>query len=384
MRDKVRRQLARANVFFQRMANPQHLKLLKEGTSTWNEWRESSPEIVPDLSNAAITGLEFAFGINLAGADLRGADLSSCRLAGARLQRAQLEGANLSSTELRKGRLEDSNLSNANLTGANLYGAILDRAKLRNAKLVRCSLDVGSIEDATLEGASIVDVYVETNPYAGAYGKAVALALLEAQDLDKLSPESAPFIESFVAGAFDAAHRYSKEFNQQVLQAQLDRIKPLTSLYRRSGAFSSELIQVVGAVDSGLIEFLRRNPKRLHDIHWRAFEEVIAEILSSFGWSVQLTQPSKDGGYDILGIHKDISGISSAWIVECKRWHESVGIEVARSLYTVKNEMRVSGAILATTSNFTQGVLDFKSSRYDFDLKNYAAIVEWLGQYKKG
>lgn len=367
------------------MASVEHLQLLRTGSSDWNRWRTRNPKLVPDLTDASISGLKFDFGTDLSRADLRGADLSSCDLSGANLQSAQLARSNLRDSSLRKARLQNANLDLADLTGANLHGAILDRATLRGAKLVGCQLDVKSIEGATLAGAILIDAYVETSPLVSAYSHASALALLDADDLDKLDPVSAPFIERFVADAFETAHRWPKEFNVELLDKELDRIKPLTSLYRKTGAFSTDLIQVVGAVDSGLIEFLRREPKRLHDIHWRAFEEVVAEILKGFGWTVELTQPSKDGGYDLLGICKDVSGVSSRWIVECKRWHESrkVGIEVARSLYTVKNEMRVSGAILATTSDFTQDVRDYKASRYDFDLKNYAAIVDWLKGWKR-
>lgn len=169
-----------------------------------------------------------------------------------------------------------------------------------------------------------------------------------------------------------------------MLQQELDRLKPLYALYNRTGVFSPDLIEVVGAIDSGMIKFLQRNPRQLHEIHWRAFEELIAEILKGFGWEIQLTEPTKDGGYDLLGIQKDVSGVSNTWIIECKRLAASrkVGIEVARSLYTVKNEMRVSGAMLATTSDFTAGVRKFKASRYDFELMNYDAIVQWINAYR--
>lgn len=367
------------------MANSEHLGVLRSGSSVWNAWRDENPAIVPDLTEASLSSLEFEFRTNFSHANLRGINFSSCKLAGANFRSANLERANFSNAHLRKANFNSANLDFADLTGANLYGAVLDLATLRGAQLVNCQLDVRSMKGTSLAGARVLGAYVENNPTHTVYGHSSALALLAAHDLDKLDPASAPFIEHFVQGAFDAAHRWAKDFDQVFLQKELDHIRPLTSLYKRTGVFSSELIQVVGAVDAGLIEFLRRHPKRLHDIHWRAFEEVIAEILVGFGWQVQLTAPSKDGGYDLLGICKDASGVSSAWIVECKRWGESqkVGVEVARALYTVKNEMRVSGAILATTSDFTQGVLDFKAARYDFDLKNYAAIVGWLNNYKK-
>lgn len=34
------------------MANPEHLAILKQGVSKWNEWRKENPEVEPNLSYA--------------------------------------------------------------------------------------------------------------------------------------------------------------------------------------------------------------------------------------------------------------------------------------------------------------------------------------------
>jgi len=31
------------------MANPEHVKILKQGAEVWNKWREINPDIKPDL-----------------------------------------------------------------------------------------------------------------------------------------------------------------------------------------------------------------------------------------------------------------------------------------------------------------------------------------------
>lgn len=365
------------------MANPDHVLRLRDDPGAWNSWRATNPRLLPDLSGAKLAGLTMPFGSDLSRVDLRGADLQSSQLEGANLRSASLQEANLQMANLRKAELESAILDGADLTGANLHRANLSEASLRGARLVECQLDVARMYRANLDRAVIVDSYVETNPIKAHYSHAGLLAVIEADGLDRLNIQSAPFLERFVKDAFDVAHWGARYVNEEALQRALARIKPLATLSNRTGVFSDELIEVIGAVDAGLIQFLQRNPKQLHEIHWRAFEELIAELLKGFGWSVQLTEPTKDGGYDLLGIHKDVSGVSSAWVIECKRWEASrkVGIEIARSLYTIKNEMRVSGAMLATTSDFTAGVKRFKASRYDFELINYEAIVEWLNAY---
>ena len=85
------------------MANPVHVKILNQGVGVWNKCREENPDIIPDLKNADLQG------INLSGAKLFVANLS-----GAKLIRTDLTGANLS-----KSNLIGAHLSKAYFNGAN-------------------------------------------------------------------------------------------------------------------------------------------------------------------------------------------------------------------------------------------------------------------------
>ena len=68
----------------ERMANEEHLAVLKRGVTAWNEWRSEHREIVPDLREAKLYGAE------LIGADLRAAHLRSADLIEANLREANL------------------------------------------------------------------------------------------------------------------------------------------------------------------------------------------------------------------------------------------------------------------------------------------------------
>ena len=72
------------------MANQEHLDILRQGVDAWNAWRAEEPSVVPDLTEAELSGAD------LSGADLSGADLSWANLSGADLCRADLSGAVLS------------------------------------------------------------------------------------------------------------------------------------------------------------------------------------------------------------------------------------------------------------------------------------------------
>ena len=65
------------------MANPEHLKILKQGVEVWNKWREENPdnynelgepENPPDLTDATFTRADFR-GANFAWANFSNSEL---------------------------------------------------------------------------------------------------------------------------------------------------------------------------------------------------------------------------------------------------------------------------------------------------------------------
>lgn len=98
------------------MADPESLKIIKQGVEQWNsQWHS----LVHDLSNAdlqsqALTGANFR-AINLAGASLQGCDLSDSQFQGANLVGATFcdsgRSANLQEAQLREASVRDCDLS---------------------------------------------------------------------------------------------------------------------------------------------------------------------------------------------------------------------------------------------------------------------------------
>jgi uncharacterized protein YjbI with pentapeptide repeats len=97
------------------MASEEHLQILQQGVTAWNEWRAKNPEVLHSHLS----------GVNLHGADLTGAHLA---------------GANLTGAELSLANLERADLRGADLTGADLNGTQLIRADLSDADLTECSI----------------------------------------------------------------------------------------------------------------------------------------------------------------------------------------------------------------------------------------------------
>jgi hypothetical protein len=94
------------------MANPDHLALLNQSTSVWNEWRKEKRSIIVDPS----------------GADLSEAKLSKANLCDANLHKTDLSGADLTAAYLSRSYLGGADLSGAYLAGANLCGTDLSGA----------------------------------------------------------------------------------------------------------------------------------------------------------------------------------------------------------------------------------------------------------------
>ena len=132
------------------------------------------------------------------------------------------------------------------------------------------------------------------------------------------------------------------------------------------------------------IEELSENPELLHDTNPREFEQIVAELLASFGWQVNVTPASKDGGYDILGITTDGSELQTSWAVECKKYRKDrkIGVELIRQLLGVKEYLGIPNAVLVTTSGFTSGAMEIGSSRQDVQLVDFHQLQKWFAQHK--
>jgi HJR/Mrr/RecB family endonuclease len=143
----------------------------------------------------------------------------------------------------------------------------------------------------------------------------------------------------------------------------------------------------LGEVNRKLIDFLACNPRYIHELSPRKFEELVAELLSDMGYEVRLTPQTRDGGRDVLVVCRVPPDRKLLFLVECKRLapHKSLGVDVVqRLLWIVDREDRANGGLIVTTSHFsTQATKKAQEYGWRMSLYDFQHLREWLSLYGK-
>ncbi|HTA30111.1 MAG TPA: toll/interleukin-1 receptor domain-containing protein [Candidatus Cybelea sp.] len=147
------------------MANPEHLRRLKEGVAAWNKWREESSHVIPDLNGATLSTAQLS-GANLSSANLKHANLRRASLIVSNLSGAELAGADLFDTKLNhadfsRACLARADLSAANLSGSKLFASDLSGANLSGADLSGSDLSGANLRDANVYNTSFAKVRLD-------------------------------------------------------------------------------------------------------------------------------------------------------------------------------------------------------------------------------
>ena len=146
----------------------------------------------------------------------------------------------------------------------------------------------------------------------------------------------------------------------------------------------NEVRSVLVVAYDELVREIAKDPQNIFSISPRRFEEIVAYILKQFGFTVDLTAQTRDGGADIIAATKDALGITTSYIVECKRFANDnrVGIATARALYGVKTAERKDHAIIATTSFFTRDAVKFsrRPEVINLHLRDFNSVMGWINE----
>lgn len=133
-----------------------------------------------------------------------------------------------------------------------------------------------------------------------------------------------------------------------------------------------------------IITDIYKDNKILYEITPRKFEEIIAELMYQKGFEVELTKPTRDGGYDILAIqYVDGLRMPLKFLVECKNYTKRpVGVEIIRSFGYVVNKENADRGLIFTTSYFTKPAHDLRmQDPYLFEYNDKNDIIKWVDDY---
>lgn len=123
------------------------------------------------------------------------------------------------------------------------------------------------------------------------------------------------------------------------------------------------------------------NRGRLSELDWRIFEKLVSELLERDGFSVILTQGSKDGGIDVIADKSDpiLGAIRTIW--QAKRYRDSrkVGLATVRELSGLLERSQSSKAFLVTTSSLTDGAIKWiRQDSFRMEYKDHGDLERWV------
>ena len=150
------------------MANPEHLKILKQGVDAWNKWRVENPAITPDFETAYLEG-----------ADLRRANLSgqtySIQIYEGRTFEEQTSAWRIFKERTSPGRtyvgqrrnradLIWASLWGVNLCEADLSGSVLQGVKLDWADFTKARFWLSILSDSDLSNVKGLESAIHLGP----------------------------------------------------------------------------------------------------------------------------------------------------------------------------------------------------------------------------
>ncbi len=147
---------------------------------------------------------------------------------------------------------------------------------------------------------------------------------------------------------------------------------------------SQLIIDVSAVVNQKLLEYFARYPKHLYGLGSRQFEELIAEIWDAFGFEVELTRRTRDGGKDIIAIRSKPERLM--YLIECKRYgpNNPVGIDIVQRLFGVTYLEGADKGVIVTTSRFTKPALEtLRKANWLLEGHDFNGLSRWLDKYQK-
>lgn len=184
--------------------------------------------------------------------------------------------------------------------------------------------------------------------------------------------------------------RIAEDYNKLITEKNLTGWNKVPSSFfefkteflgRDNNDFRNEIIQSASFFDSLLIKRYSNNPQALLKLTPRQFEELVAELWSKFGWNVELTAKTRDGGRDIIAIRSN--PVQHKILIECKRMSDSVGVGIVRELHGVVEDEKANKGVIVTTSWFSKEAKRYlERNQWRLSGTDFIGLNSWLRDYQ--
>jgi hypothetical protein len=212
------------------MADPEHLKILRQGVEAWNEWRGKNPDIKTNLLKANLGEA------NLEKANFRQANLERANLSGASLVGAYLEGSCLEGAYLEGAQIIQSDFCDATLTGSNVYGVsvwdikVNDRTKQQNLIITDRGKPIITVDN--IEVAQFIYLLLNNQKLRDVIDTITSKAVLI---LGRFSDDRKPVLDAIRDELRKPEHNYLPivfDFQPSTNQTTIETIMTLASMAR--------------------------------------------------------------------------------------------------------------------------------------------------------
>jgi hypothetical protein len=129
-----------------------------------------------------------------------------------------------------------------------------------------------------------------------------------------------------------------------------------------------------------------RNPSVIYRLTARDFERFLVRIFEGFGYEVQLTATTRDGGADLICLRRLVGNIPVKVAVEAKRYspQNPVSVCLVRQFVGANALLRANKLVYVTTSRFTRDARTYAGAPELvnlLDLKELPDIMEWARDF---
>ena len=144
----------------------------------------------------------------------------------------------------------------------------------------------------------------------------------------------------------------------------------------------SSIVLATSSLTQKLIQ-LHNEPNTLRTLDRRLFEEIVAEIFDGFGFSIELTAKTRDGGRDIIAVGNK-EQIAIKYLIECKRPDPGnpVGVGIVRQLLGVVEDEKATKGLLVSTTYFSPDAKAIEErNKWRLQLNDFEHVAAWIAQY---